>query len=93
MGRARVNIILAPICLKLTLLQTWRPNKNNIYLLFKNTKLIIIQRPNQISEKNLSHMTVLLLLLLKLGVMMGETPKLVKENHGGALQDMDDLEV
>ena len=24
---------------------------------------------------------------------MGETPKLVKENHGGALQGMDDLEV
>jgi len=37
-------------------------------------------------------MTVLLLLLLKLGVMMGKTPKLVKENHGGALQGMDDLE-
>ena len=51
MGRARVNIILAPICLLLTLLQTRRPNKNNIYLLFKNTKLIINQRPHQISEK------------------------------------------
>ena len=35
---------------------------------------------------------MLLLLLLKLGVMMDETPKLVKETQGEALQGMDDLE-
>ena len=35
---------------------------------------------------------MLLLLLLKLGVMMDETAKLVKETQGEALQGMDDLE-
>ena len=48
--------------------------------------------PHKISEKNLSHLTVLLLLLLKLGVTMGETPKLVKENQAETLQGIDDLE-
>ena len=42
----------------------------------------MIKTPHQISEINLSHLTLLLLLLLNL----------VTENQGEALQRMDDLE-